>query len=103
VNALSVSPLWIAADLGSSAILARLLAAGADPDVAPHTGGTPLMLASRNGDVSSVKLLLEHGANVNAAEQANGQTAMMWAVSQRHPEVVSLQISAGAHVDARSK
>ena len=61
------------------------------------------MLASRNGDVSSVKLLLEHGANVNAAEQANGQTAMMWAVSQRHPEVVSLQISAGAHVDARSK
>jgi len=103
VNALSVTPLWIAADLGSSAIVARLLAAGADPNVAPQTGGTALMLASRNGDVSSVKLLLEHGANVNAAEQANGQTALMWGVSQRQPDVVSLLIRAGAEVNARSK
>jgi ankyrin repeat protein len=61
------------------------------------------MLASRNGDVASVKVLLEHGANVSAAEEANGQTALMWAVSQGHPDIVDLLLDAGADVRARSK
>ena len=52
------------------------------------------MLASRSGDPAVVKLLLEHGANVNAAEQANGQTALMWPVSQRQPDVVARETPA---------
>lgn len=61
------------------------------------------MLAARTGDVASVKLLLEHGANVNASEDANGQTALMWAVAQRQTEIVDLLLDSGADVRARSK
>ena len=32
-------------------------------------------------------MLLDHGAQVNAKETWGGTTALMWAVSERHPEV----------------
>ena len=49
-----------------------------------------------------MKLLLANGGNANAAETTRGQTALMWATSQRHPEVVELLLSAGADVKART-
>jgi uncharacterized protein len=102
-NALGVTPLWGAAEQGNGAALARLLDAGANPNLAPLTGGTPLMLAARAGEAASVKLLLNHGAEVNAKEEANGQTALMWAVAHRHGDIVGLLLAAGADVHARSK
>jgi ankyrin repeat protein len=103
VNALGVTPLWGAAEQGNRTALARLIDAGANPNLAPLTGGTPLMLAARTGDAASVKLLLNHGAEVNAKEEANGQTALMWAVAHRHGDIVGLLLAAGADVHARSK
>ena len=102
-NALGVTPLWVAAEQGNTAVLAKLLAAGADPNLTPPTGGTSLMVAVRNGDTTAVKLLLEKGAHVNAVEEANGQTALMWAIAQRHPDIVGPLLEAGADVGARSK
>jgi uncharacterized protein len=102
-NTLGITPLWVAASQGSSALVTRLLDVGAAPNLAPRTGGTPLMLASRGGDLASVKALLSHGADVNAIEDAHGQTAMMWAVAQRHANIVRLLLEAGADVRARSK
>lgn len=102
-NQLGVTPLWVASSIDSATIVGKLLKAGANPNVAPMTGGTPLMLVSQRGDVASVELLLKHGANANATEAANGQTAMMWAVAQRHPDVVAALLKAGADVGARSK
>jgi ankyrin repeat protein len=101
-NELGVTPLWIAAGNSSRPTIARLLEAGANPNLAPATGGTPLMLASRGGDAESVKLLLRHGADVNVKEAVNGQTALMWAVAHKHPQVVDALIAAGADIHARS-
>ncbi len=102
-NVAGAKPLQLAAVNGSSAMIERLIAAGADPS-APLTksGDTALMLASRTGKVDAVRTLLDRGANVNAHETWGGTTALMWAVSEKHPEVVKLLIEHGADVSARS-
>lgn len=102
-NDLGVTPLWVAAANSSTVMIQRLLDARADPNIAPPTGGSPLMLAARNGDADAVKALLAHGADPNAREGAHGQTALMWAVVARHPQVVRLLLQAHADVRARTR
>ncbi len=102
-NDLGVTPLWVATTTGSAAMVAKLLAARADPDIAPETGGTPLMIAARQGNVAALRSLLGHGADVNAREGAQGQTALMWAVARQRPEVVRVLLEAGADLHARTK
>ncbi len=60
------------------------------------------MTAAHTGNVEAAKVLLAHGAAVDAREQWRGQTALMWAVSERHPEMVKELIGHGADVNARS-
>ena len=80
----------------------RLLQAGADVN-APQPGGeTPLMTAARTGDVSTVKALLAHGADVKAKESWKGQTPLMWAAADNHPDVITLLLKAGANLNERS-
>ena len=59
------------------------------------------MVASRSGNPDVVEQLLAKGANVNA-RAARGQTALMWAVAQKHPDVVKVLLAHGADVHARS-
>jgi ankyrin len=99
---LGITPLWVACTNGSTAIIAKLLEARANPNIAPESDGTPLMVASRTGNTDAVKLLLARGADVNAKEAARGQTALMWAVAERHPDVVRVLLEKGANVHARS-
>ena len=68
----------------------RLLKARANPNAAQMSGLTPLMIAAHTGNVDVVKLLLAHGANVNAATTETGNTALMWAVSDRHADIVKV-------------
>lgn len=101
-NDLGVTPLWVAATTRSTAAMELLLNAGADPNIVPPTGETPLMIASRTGNVGGVQRLLARGANVNAKEATRGQTALMWAVADRHPDVVRALIEGGADLHART-
>src|SRR5262249_837281 len=55
------------------------------------------------GNAAAVKVLLDHGANVNAIESAKGQTALMWAASERHAAAAKVLIEGGADVNIRSK
>jgi ankyrin repeat protein len=80
----------------------RLLKAGADPNTATQEGETPLMTASRSGSVETVKMLLDHGADLKAQEAWRGQTPLMWAAAESHPGVISLLIQRGADVNAKS-
>jgi ankyrin repeat protein len=80
----------------------KLLMAGADPNVTLTSGETPLMTAARAGRVQAVKLLIAHRANVNAKEQLRGQTALMWAAAQQHPDIVQTLLEVGADFNARS-
>ncbi len=102
-NALGATPMWLAAINGSAPMVERLLEAGGDPNVSLKMGETPLMTASRSGDVRTVELLLERGADINAAELERGQTALMWAVAQRHADVARLLIDNDADLHARTK
>ena len=65
-------------------------------------GETALMTAARTGRVEAVRLLLDHGADVDAAEQWRGQTVLMWAAAEGHAAVVRELIARGADVHARS-
>src|SRR5204862_264541 len=76
--------------------------AGANPNAARSTGETPLMTASRTGSLEAVKSLLAHGATATAKEPTEGQTALMWAISERHADIARVLIEAGADVRARA-
>jgi uncharacterized protein len=101
-NSYGVTPLALACANGNFVMVEKLLKAGADPNAAQPTGTTVLMTAARTGNVDVVKSLLAHQADVNAKETRREQTALMWAVAEKHPEVVRLLIEAGADAHARS-
>lgn len=103
VDDLGVTPLYLACVNGSVAMVNKLLEARANPNLAALTGVSPLMEAARSGSVEAVQSLLAHEANVNAKEASAGQTALMWAVAQRHPDVVRILVDHGADVDAHSQ
>jgi ankyrin repeat protein len=64
-----------------------------------QAGVTPLMQAALYGDVDSVRLLLDNGADPNIANEA-GATALMWAADDI--EKTRLLLDRGADVNARS-
>ena len=59
------------------------------------------MTAARVGAAGVARRLLEAGADT-AATAGRSQTALMWAVAQRHADVVGALLEHGAAVDARS-
>ena len=61
------------------------------------------MIAARTGNLEAVKLLIDHQAAVNAAEEFRGQTPLMFASAENHAEVVKFLIDHGAQVNARSR
>ena len=101
-NELGVAPLSLGCTNGSDAMVEKLLAHGADAGQALPTGVTPLMTCARTGNVDAVESLLAGGARVNRQETVRGQTALMWAVAERHAGVAAALIAAGADVRARS-
>src|SRR5262249_41073797 len=58
---------------------------------------------ARSGSADAVRMLLAGGADANAREPAQSQTALMFAAAEHHPEVVRTLIAAKADVHARTK
>jgi len=59
-------------------------------------GATPLHLAAYYGRVEAANALLQCGANINALDLLNGQTALIVAVMQGNAPIISMLRSAGA-------
>ncbi|MES2606780.1 MAG: ankyrin repeat domain-containing protein [Pseudomonadota bacterium] len=97
-----ITPIYLAAQNGSADALALLLKAGANPNEQYREGETVLHTAARTGEYKSVELLLKAGAAVDARETWHGQTPLMWAMAQRHPELLPLLLKHGADVNAIS-
>src|ERR1043165_8497332 len=58
------------------------------------------MAAARTGNPKAVRLLIERGAVVDAREDRLGETALMWAAAENHPDAAALLIAHGADVNA---
>ena len=56
---------------------------------------TALMRAAASGHFSTVKLLVERGADIDL-QDALGTTAMMFAAERKYPDIVSLLLRKGA-------
>lgn len=101
VNDYGSSPLQEAAMAADPQIIGALLKAGANADSPNSEGQTALMVVARSGNVESAKLLVSHGAQVNAIETWGGQSALIWAAAQKQPEMIKFLVSKGADVNAR--
>jgi ankyrin repeat protein len=77
------------------AVIRRLLAAGADPNMRDQWGDSPLMYAASLGDAGLVKELLDRGATAHGHNDTMS-TALDLARQGQHPEVVRLLQEAGA-------
>ncbi|EQC31907.1 TKL/TKL-UNIQUE protein kinase, variant [Saprolegnia diclina VS20] len=86
----------IAAAEGHLDIAALLLKAGASVNLGQRSGRTPLMVAAYFGFVELARLLLDHDADVNQTT-ATG-TALGYAISGGHEDVVEVLVAAGANV-----
>src|SRR5438067_757651 len=67
-----------------------------------HSVGSELADAAMNRDMSSVRSLLQHKADVNAP-QADGATALHWAAQLDDLAMADLLIQAGANVKAKNR
>ncbi len=90
----------IAAGLGNVEKATELLADGANPDEAELGLVTPLRFAAVTGHANVAELLLEAGAEVDAATRPPGLTALFCAAWKGRADVVELLLEAGAAVDA---
>jgi ankyrin repeat protein len=102
-NQYGSSPLTEAVKLNDAELVHLLLDARADPNSVNQDGQTVLMLASYLGSLQIAKLLIDKGAGVNAIESFRGQTALMWAAAENHPDIVDLLLARHADVKVRAK
>ena len=77
------TPLHLAAQAGAAAVIARLVAGGADVDAPTATGATPLMLAAASGSADAVRRCSSRRPTPTRSEAANGETALMFAAAAR--------------------
>lgn len=92
-----VSPVLLAAlNMKESAVAKALLDAGADPNALSNTGASMLFAATGSMPVESLRLLMDHGANVNATWQ--GAPFSVWVCLDRRWDLLSLLIERGIDV-----
>jgi ankyrin repeat protein len=69
-----------------------------DVNVNADVEGLPLHVASQNGAYQMTKVLVEHGANIDAISE-EGKTALMFAVKSSNYRLVKYLLDRGANVD----
>ena len=114
-NLVGATPFLIAAQSNDVAIMRELVAHGADPNLATNHGTTPLMVAAGIGHLpgmsrstepnalEAVKLCLELGADVNAANKTRDTALHGAAWRQFADSIVQFLVDHGANMDAKNK
>jgi ankyrin repeat protein len=90
------TPLMIASQQGNEELIKTMLLLNSDivHDV-DKRGDSPLMFASSEGHINVVKMLLNHGANVNHTNKF-GETSLMFAAWDLHVDCVKELLLNGA-------
>jgi ankyrin repeat protein len=101
-NRYGITALPLACEQGDPVIVERLLKAGVSANLTGPMGETALHTCARSGHVAAAKVLVTHGASLDAIESWRGQTPIMWAAAQGHGDMVTMLAEAGADVNARS-
>jgi ankyrin repeat protein len=96
------TPLLLAAMYGRASALRKLLAAGAQRNLANGMGDTPLAKAAFRGDLVSTQILLDAGADMNKANR-HGDTPLINAAKIGAWPVVDLLIARGAKLDEKDE
>ena len=112
------TPFWLAAAVGDVSVMRVLAASGADPLLATKENVTPLMVAAGVGRrvaghmdrtaeeersaLEAVKLAVELGADVNAANET-GLTALHGAAYTGANTIIQFLVDKGAKIDAMDK
>jgi ankyrin repeat protein len=116
ISLIGATPLFLAAQAGNASAVRLLVASGADPKVATKNDTTPLLVAAgvgefeddrfvtatRNARLETAKLLVELGADVNAAGE-NGWTALHGAAYTGSDGIIQFLIENGAKMDAMDR
>ncbi|PHZ12613.1 ankyrin, partial [Rhizopus microsporus ATCC 52813] len=79
-----------------------LLDLGADPNEKDYAGWTPLHEAALRGQIDVIKLLIKHGADVNARGGEELDTPLHDATENNHCDVVELLLENGANPFAKN-
>ena len=82
-------------------IVKFLSVAGEEEAVGKNRGETPLHQAAQSGNEQTVRVLLTHGADVNARSMYNGQSPLHLAAANGNPAVLALLLAHGADIGAR--
>jgi ankyrin repeat protein len=95
--------LMIAVHNGHADIAKLLLARGADVHAVDQRGRSALIYAAaaQSNRAALVKLLLQHGANLEHRAEMGGETALLSAVVSGDAECTQLLVDAGADVNMR--
>ncbi|KAF7982445.1 hypothetical protein HWV62_28589 [Athelia sp. TMB] len=91
-------PLYYASSYGLEQLVLELLTTGEDVQARGGAHGNALQAASHHGHSGVARILLEHGAQVNAL--GKGRAALYTASLCGHPDVVQLLLEHGAAINA---
>lgn len=95
--------LLAAIDQADEQAVRKALNDGAKPSATSDSGRSALMLAAGRGLLPIMDALLQHGADVNYADQTSvnerGDTALLMAAYFGQPEAFTKLLAAGAHTD----
>jgi ankyrin repeat protein len=71
-------------------------------NIEDKTGQTPLMSAVSNGHISTVKLLIRNGADINNTDIRFNYTVLMTAVSKGYVKIVEELLKSGVKINPTS-
>jgi len=85
---------------GDAPSVEALIAKGANVNASWRYGETPLFFACDRGFTPVVKVLLEHGADVNIKDSFYGMTPVTRAADKDHVDIVKMLLAKGANSDS---